>query len=94
MTGDTLGVPGLLMFSTTPDGDDERHVKIVTTDQRSPLAERWGGWFVTGKQRRGARIVATRCRRSTGIRAAASPRWPDSSTPMDSAPRRATSPRS
>jgi len=47
MTGDTLGVPGLLMFSTTPDGGD-RPLKIVTTDQRSPIAERWGGWFVTG----------------------------------------------
>ena len=47
MTGDTLGVPGLLMFSTTPDPGD-RPVKIVTTDQRSPIAERWGGWFVTG----------------------------------------------
>src|SRR5688572_5872561 len=47
MTGDTLGVPGLLMFSTTPDTRD-RATKIVTTDQRSPLTERWGGWFVTG----------------------------------------------
>jgi hypothetical protein len=47
MTGDTLGVPGLLMFSTTPDEGD-RPRQIVTTDQRSPLAERWGGWFVTG----------------------------------------------
>ena len=48
LTGDTLGVPGLLMFSTTPDGDGDRHVKSVTTDQRSPIAERLGGWFVTG----------------------------------------------
>jgi hypothetical protein len=52
MTGDTLGVPGLLMFSTTPGGvppdAGDRPLKIVTTDQRSPIAERWGGWFVTG----------------------------------------------
>jgi hypothetical protein len=47
MTGDTLGVPGLLMFSTTPDTDG-RPMRMVATDQRSPLAERWGGWFVTG----------------------------------------------
>jgi len=46
MTGDTSGVPGLLMFSTTADARD-RPV-MVTTDQRSPLVERWGGWFVTG----------------------------------------------
>ncbi|MGD9904920.1 MAG: hypothetical protein AB7U83_15755 [Vicinamibacterales bacterium] len=48
LTGDTLGVPGLLMFSSTPDGDDERHVTAVMRDHRDPLAERFGGWFVTG----------------------------------------------
>ena len=57
LTGDTLGVPGLLMFSTTPSLPErpgvpsdagDRPLKIVTTDQRSPIAERWGGWFVTG----------------------------------------------
>jgi hypothetical protein len=47
IAGDTLGVPGLLMFSETPATGD-RPLKSVTTDQRSPLAERWGGWFVTG----------------------------------------------
>jgi hypothetical protein len=48
VSGDTLGVPGLLMFSSTPDGDGERHVKAVPTDHRNPTAERFGGWFVTG----------------------------------------------
>jgi hypothetical protein len=48
MTGDTLGVPGLLMFSTTPATSD-RATRIVAMDQRSPIAERWGGWFVTGQ---------------------------------------------
>ena len=49
VTGDTLGVPGLLMFSTTRaetgafDGVP-RHV-----DQSDPLEQRFGGWFVTGK---------------------------------------------
>jgi hypothetical protein len=47
LTGDTFGVPGLLMFSTIP-ASSERQTKIVTTDHRSPVAERWGGWFVTG----------------------------------------------
>ena len=43
LTGDTLGVPGLLMFSATPDGDDDRHVKSVMTDQRTSdrRAIRW-----------------------------------------------------
>jgi hypothetical protein len=58
MTGATLGVPGLLMFSTTEDGGD-RPLKIVTTDQRSPIAERWGGWFVTGNSG-GARHLGNR----------------------------------
>jgi hypothetical protein len=47
LAGDTLGVPGLLMFSTMPETTD-RAMRIATTDQRSPIAERWGGWFVTG----------------------------------------------
>jgi hypothetical protein len=47
ITGDTLGVPGLFMFSTTTDPSDQ-HTSAVVTDQRSPLTERWGGWFVTG----------------------------------------------
>jgi hypothetical protein len=48
VTGDTLGVPGLLMFSTTRaeagafDGVP-RHV-----DQSDPIERRFGGWFVTG----------------------------------------------
>jgi len=49
VTGDTLGVPGLLMFSTTRaetgafDGIP-RHI-----DQSDPLERRFGGWFVTGR---------------------------------------------
>ncbi len=48
MTGDTLGIPGLLMFSSTPDTSGDRHMNIVATDHRSPYAQRFGGWFVTG----------------------------------------------
>ena len=47
LSGDTLGVPGMLMFSTATDIGG-RSLKTVSTDQRSPIAERWGGWFVTG----------------------------------------------
>ncbi len=48
LTGDTMGVPGLLMFSSTPDTGGDRMMTIVPTDHRSPYAERFGGWFVTG----------------------------------------------
>jgi hypothetical protein len=48
MAGNTLGVPGLLMFSTTRAQPTQfsgipRHI-----DQSDPLARRFGGWFVTG----------------------------------------------
>lgn len=48
VTGDTLGVPGLLMFSTTRRGPSQfdgvpRHI-----DHGDPLEQRFGGWFVTG----------------------------------------------
>jgi hypothetical protein len=49
VTVDTLGVPGLLMFSTTRPEPSHfsgvpRHI-----DQNDPLRQRFGGWFVTGR---------------------------------------------
>jgi len=47
MAGDTLGVPGMLMFSTAaPDGAGGS--ASAMTDHRSPIEARWGGWYVTG----------------------------------------------
>ena len=51
VTGDTLGVPGLMMFSTRVDPADQ-HATVTVMDQRIPLAARWGGWFVTGSSGR------------------------------------------
>ena len=48
LNADTLGVPGLLMFSTTPASDVEAGHGRVAMDHRMPLKDRWGGWFVTG----------------------------------------------
>ncbi len=56
VTGDTLGVPGLLMFSSTPDGADDRHVQVDATDQRSPMARSFGGWFVTASRDPGSHL--------------------------------------
>jgi hypothetical protein len=48
-SGDTLGVPGLLMFSmTTPDSAAGFGVP-QRIDHSDPLARRFGGWFVTGR---------------------------------------------
>jgi hypothetical protein len=46
----TLGVPGHLMRSVfvRPDGTIAPNTPGFLTDHRSPIAERFGGWFVTG----------------------------------------------
>jgi hypothetical protein len=49
MGGITFGVPGLMVASVHPaDTERERHGSSFVTDQRTPLKERWGGWYVTG----------------------------------------------
>src|ERR1019366_3284642 len=49
-SGGTLGVPGLVVRSVFPDstGMPMFHAGTFVTDHRSPLKERWGGWYVTG----------------------------------------------
>jgi hypothetical protein len=48
MAGDTLGVPGFLMFSTTRQNPSESFSLPRFVDQNDPLERRFGGWFVTG----------------------------------------------
>ena len=48
VTGDTLGVPGLLMFSTTRPEPSQFSGFPHHIDQSDPLSRRFGGWFVTG----------------------------------------------
>lgn len=47
----TRGIPGVLLRSVyaTPDGTLVPGAPSYITDQDSPLAERWGGWYVSGK---------------------------------------------
>jgi len=47
-TGDTLGVPGLLMFSTTHLDPSQGPGLPRRVDHSDPFARRFGGWFVTG----------------------------------------------
>ena len=48
MAGDTLGVPGLLMFST-PRPDPAQGFSLPrAVDHSDSLGRRFGGWFVTG----------------------------------------------
>ncbi len=46
----TLGVPGIMVASVYPDADGMPAFRGAAklTDHRSPLDERWGGWYVTG----------------------------------------------
>jgi len=46
----TLGVPGLVVRSVYPDrtGMPLSRAGSFFTDHRSPLDQRWGGWYVTG----------------------------------------------
>jgi hypothetical protein len=49
-TSRTLGVPGLVVRSVFPDraGMPVQRAGSFSTDHRSPLDQRWGGWYVTG----------------------------------------------
>jgi hypothetical protein len=50
LSWDTLAVPGLTTVSTFPMSDDPNaYANGVVVDQRTPIAERWGGWYVTGR---------------------------------------------
>ncbi len=50
MSSRTQGVPGYLVRSvyTGPDGRPFFGLGTATTDHRTPLSERYGGWYVTG----------------------------------------------
>lgn len=50
LTWDTLGVPGWFTLSTFPMIDDPNaYASGFVADHRSPLPQRWGGWYVTGR---------------------------------------------
>lgn len=50
LSWDTLGVPGLTVLTTYPRKSVDDYANGGTVDHYRPLAERWGGWYVTGKQ--------------------------------------------
>jgi len=50
LSWDTLAVPGLTTLSTFPMSDDPNaYADGVVVDGRTPIAERWGGWYATGR---------------------------------------------
>lgn len=52
------GVPRFLLGSgyTGPDGELVSHEAWILTDQSTPLKNRWGGWYVTGREGKQAHL--------------------------------------
>ena len=48
LSWETRGVPGPFVQTVFPRRSDEEYANGFTVDHRVPLAERWGGWYVTG----------------------------------------------
>jgi len=73
----TRGVPGVLVRSVYPshNGNIVPRAPQYLTDQKSPLNERWGGWYVTG-----ALAPATMANAAAGVRPDGGP------TPIDAPP--------
>jgi hypothetical protein len=68
VSGRTLNEPGFFIRSVFPDEEGEPISRLGsdTIDHSSPIGERWGGWFVTGKKteiHRGNTIYATGSKR-------------------------------
>jgi hypothetical protein len=51
LTSETSGVPGLFMMSVLPLSDNQNeYARGWAMDHRTPIDDRWGGWYVTGAQ--------------------------------------------
>ena len=50
LSWDTLGVPGLSILTTFPRKSEMDYANGGSVDHYRPIAERWGGWYVTGKR--------------------------------------------
>ena len=50
LSWDTLGVPGMSILSTFPRASERDYANGFFVDHYRPIHERWGGWYVTGKQ--------------------------------------------
>jgi hypothetical protein len=56
----TLGIPGIFIGSVFPDATGApARVPAIITDHRTPIADRWGGWYVTHSTLGRSNSVAT-----------------------------------
>ena len=66
MTGDTFGVPGLLMFSSTAHLSGP-YAATAYMDHRMLVSRRFGGWFVTGTRHPGPSGQCRACARRRAV---------------------------
>lgn len=50
LSWDTRAVPGPFVMTVFPRRSDAEYANGFVVDHRVPIAERWGGWYVTGQQ--------------------------------------------
>jgi hypothetical protein len=50
LSWDTLAVPGFVLQTVFPRQSEQDYADGGFVDHRLPVEERWGGWFVTGRQ--------------------------------------------
>jgi hypothetical protein len=87
----TMQVPGNLVRSVYPDSTGEPLLEAGSflTDHRSPLSQRWGGWYVTGThgaQRHMGNVVAKNARRPEWLDTAAGANVTDLKGHVNTAP--------
>jgi hypothetical protein len=87
--GTTRGVPGLLLMSMLPMTDDPNEYAVGwAVDHRTPIEDRWGGWFVTGAlapQRHLGNVPVYHVKKA-GVRAAVAPKLTDVKATLAGAP--------
>jgi hypothetical protein len=50
LSWETRGVPGMFVMTVLPRRSEDEYANGSIIDHRSPLNERWGGWYVTGNR--------------------------------------------
>ena len=91
VTLNTMMVPGNIVRSVYPDTTGEPLLEggSFITDHRSPLSQRWGGWYVTGThgaQRHMGNVVAKNARRPERLETAAGANVTDLKGHVNTAP--------
>jgi hypothetical protein len=85
----TLGVPGSLTMSMLPLSDDpNEYATGWAVDHRTPIEDRWGGWFVTGTAvpNRHLGNVPVYHVKKGGVRAATAPKLTSVESAVDTTP--------